>query len=239
MNCKRTLLVLVGASYPALTHASLLYPEEIEKRYGVYPECTLCHDSNKGGEGTVREPFGRQVADHGASGDDIPSLLNALAQMDAEGRASDADQDGWGDVEELRQQTDPNDFYDPSYAPPTSATSGSGASGPETLTTGGVGSNNDSGGSGGAGETDAETANQTATTGRTRPRPPPSAELPPELRTGCHIGAVSQDRTPWIPPALLLGAVFVRRRRGHTRREHTQLTRFLLLPALEVPVRDL
>jgi len=139
--------------------------------------------------------------------------------MDAEGRASDADQDGWGDIEELRQQTDPNDFYDPPYAPPTSATSGSGGSGTETLTTGGVGSNNDSGGSGGASETDAETATQTATTGRTRPPAPPSAELPPELKTGCHIGAVSQDRTQYIPPALLLGAVFVRRRTTPTRRE--------------------
>jgi hypothetical protein len=216
VNCKRTLLVLVGASYPALAHASLLYPEEIEKQYGVYPECTVCHENNTGGEGTVREPFGRQVADHGASGDDIPSLLNALAQMDAEGRASDADQDGWGDIEELRQQTDPNDFYDPPSGPPTSATSGSGGSGTETLTSGGAGSNNDSGGSGGAGETGPETA----TTGRTRPRPPPNAELPPELETGCRIGAVSQDRTPWIPPALLLGAVFVRRRPAHTRREH-------------------
>jgi hypothetical protein len=91
----------------------------------------------------VRRLFGRQVIDHGAAGDDLPSLLDALDQMEAEGRASDADQDGWGDIEELRQLTDPNDFYDPPYPPDPSPTAGSGGT---TSTSDG------SGGSAGAGD---------------------------------------------------------------------------------------
>ena len=53
------------------------------------PDCTLCHDSNKGGENTARKPFARTMQRFGAVKKNDDSLLAALRKADAEGTDSD------------------------------------------------------------------------------------------------------------------------------------------------------
>ena len=94
--------------------ASLNYPEAIQDHLGLtmLPECTLCHATELGGDGTVDEPFGLTANMLGAGGDnDTSSLIVALNQMQS--RNTNSDGDFVGDVAELRAGTDPN-VYDAS-----------------------------------------------------------------------------------------------------------------------------
>ena len=91
---------------PAL--ASNSFPTAIDGHLslGYEPVCTLCHQTLLGGSGTVVQPFGQKMRSRGLVANNLPSLNNALDALDAEG--SDVDEDGIGDIQELRDGTDPN-----------------------------------------------------------------------------------------------------------------------------------
>lgn len=71
-----------------------------------FPPCTICHQDDLGGAGTVVKPFGNAMIARGLEPDDNQSLIDALAAMESD--AVDSDSDGVGDVQELRNKTDPN-----------------------------------------------------------------------------------------------------------------------------------
>ncbi len=116
------LLLWSGAS-----HASPEYTDALQNALGMEcpPRCTLCHQSNEGGLGTVRpRSFGEvAVAVADLQPEDVDGLLCALRLLDpacddealpacaAEGQsclAADTDADGTADVDELRIGSDPN-----------------------------------------------------------------------------------------------------------------------------------
>ena len=208
VNCQRTLLVIAGVCWPAAAHASEEYLDYLYASYGWESlECSVCHETNPGKEGTARTLFANQVKDHGAVGDDLNSLIGALDRMEAEGLASDADGDGYGDIEELRAGTDPNDFYDPPFVEPsnTSSTTGTSAGGSSA---GAPGDDDDDPGDNGGPAPIAGAS----TTGRVRPsKPPPAPELPPTLKTGCSVSTPARAAGP---PALLMACMVLAARRS-------------------------
>ena len=71
------------------------------------PPCTICHLDNNGEKGTVVKPFGIWMYDHGLRGDATKEALGDLLDEN-EQKGVDSDGDGVGDIDELRDGTDPN-----------------------------------------------------------------------------------------------------------------------------------
>lgn len=88
--------------------ASSPFPSSIDGHLtlGYAPQCTLCHRDLNGGSGTVVQPFGEKMRERGLVSGNVPSLDNALDALEGEG--SDVDGDGVGDIQELRDGTNPN-----------------------------------------------------------------------------------------------------------------------------------
>lgn len=116
-------LVIFGAA--ARVDASESYPGVMQEELDMpcAPPCTVCHQSNQGGVGTIKpDSFGAAVLDRGLRFRDdacIPEVLAAVesgamgnaceGMLDtSSGTAVDSDQDGTSDVQELREGTDPN-----------------------------------------------------------------------------------------------------------------------------------
>lgn len=113
MTRRRTLASVVAVTAllvaPDLA-ASQNFPKVIQSELGLKaaPECTLCHETNNGGEGTTKQPFGRTMLRFGAVKKNDGLLITALHQ--AEDREADSDGDCVGDIDELRAGTSPNVF---------------------------------------------------------------------------------------------------------------------------------
>jgi hypothetical protein len=71
------------------------------------PPCVICHATSLGGLGTVVRPFGLAVHARGAHAGDTTGLRRALGLLESEG--VDSNDDGVGDVAELREGRNPND----------------------------------------------------------------------------------------------------------------------------------
>src|SRR5687767_11684346 len=106
---RRGLLVLgFGAALTA--HASKRYPDEIQRHLTAcsIPPCVVCHQTARGGSGTANRPFAITMQNAGLTGNgSYTTLRNALDAVEADG--TDSDNDGSGDVVELRLGTNPSD----------------------------------------------------------------------------------------------------------------------------------
>jgi hypothetical protein len=100
------LLLLPLVLAPA--HATPEFPGTIADTLAMpcTPACTLCHETNAGGAGTVTQPFGEAMVARGLIPSDDASLADALAAMEAD--AVDSDGDGVTDVDALRDGANPN-----------------------------------------------------------------------------------------------------------------------------------
>lgn len=97
--------ILLTAAPPAA--ATPTFPARIaaELELANAPQCSLCHEGATQ-KGTVITPFGTSMRSRGLVAYDEASLANALLALEGEG--TDSDGDGVGDIEELRQEADPN-----------------------------------------------------------------------------------------------------------------------------------
>lgn len=85
------------------------YPSEVASYLGVpcTPQCTICHATNDGGDGTVIQDFGVALLDRGLTGgSNYTALHTALDQLAADG--VDSNGDGTPDVDQLASGADPN-----------------------------------------------------------------------------------------------------------------------------------
>lgn len=91
--------------------ASSVYPGALQDQLQVQADrplpCTLCHETNSGGTGSVTRPFGLALQARGARGDSRTDLL-AEAVDRARVDAVDSDGDGTPDVDELVALRNPN-----------------------------------------------------------------------------------------------------------------------------------
>jgi hypothetical protein len=104
-----SLLLLVSLGAPATAHASTSYPPHLRSVVGLSytPDCTLCHTSELGGDGTAVKPFGVSMLRLGALGNDNLASLTSALEANRRDRV-DSDEDDLADIDELRQGSDPN-----------------------------------------------------------------------------------------------------------------------------------
>lgn len=88
--------------------ASATYPVTIEDHLALdyEPPCSVCHVNGVTGLGTVNTPFGVTMRGEGLVFGNPALLRDTLDAVEAQG--IDSDDDGTGDVAELRVGTDPN-----------------------------------------------------------------------------------------------------------------------------------
>lgn len=88
--------------------ASEIYPGHIQEKLGseCAPSCTLCHDTMKGGAGTVHKPFGLAMRNAGLGIASLPQLDAALLKLQTDGTNSDSEPTP--DIQEIQMGDDPN-----------------------------------------------------------------------------------------------------------------------------------
>lgn len=202
---------MVAAPRPA--RASLITYAPAVKDYvglAVEPSCTVCHESNAGGDGTATKPFGKTVREYGAIGDDdVGSLLYALDVMDE--YDIDSDEDGVGDLDELREGYDPNNAMNhPDIPDPPKPGDGEGGDGAT-----------DDGASLGSGGTTSLDAGGAGGTRSSRP-PPTRSNTIPEMKSGCAVMPGSSADGAGTLLSFLAGLVAVMRD-GRRRSRHASL----------------
>ena len=104
----RRLVLAVSVLAGGLAHGSPSYPAEIRAHLSLSytPPCTLCHQTESGGFGTVTTPFGKSMMARGLVAQNLASLDTALDALAAE--QTDSDHDGDTDIGDLKAGADPN-----------------------------------------------------------------------------------------------------------------------------------
>lgn len=95
-------LVLLGVAMCATrAEASQHFPAVVQSTLGLKeaPPCTLCHQTDRGGENTTTQPFGRTMQRFGAVKKNDSSVVLALQRADEDG--TDSDGDCVPDIDEL------------------------------------------------------------------------------------------------------------------------------------------
>ncbi|HEX4474715.1 MAG TPA: thrombospondin type 3 repeat-containing protein [Polyangiaceae bacterium] len=84
------------------------FPPVIQNKLSLpkAPDCTLCHNNEQGGLGTVTTPVGSWFYGNGLRAYNESTLTFLISKSEMTGQ--DSDGDGVSDVTELRQGTDPN-----------------------------------------------------------------------------------------------------------------------------------
>jgi hypothetical protein len=105
-------VVILLCSAPRSSRASPDYPARIQDDLGMpcAPPCTVCHRDNRGGLGTVAQPFGKAMMAAGLRFFAPQTIDPALAELEAQ--RTDSDGDGQPDVLELSAGRDPNGDLD-------------------------------------------------------------------------------------------------------------------------------
>lgn len=94
----------------ASAFASSTYPSALADASGMpcTPTCTVCHETNSGGSGTVVQAFGMAMMDRGLTGgSQVDLVTSAFDTLSADG--VDSDGDGVTDADELAAGDNPND----------------------------------------------------------------------------------------------------------------------------------
>ncbi len=104
----RPSLVAAIALAPRVASANPLYPSMVESHLSLsyLPPCTICHTSNLGGTGTATQPFAIAMKAVGLSGLDPSTVDPALDTLQA--MMTDSDCNGIPDIEQLKDDRDPN-----------------------------------------------------------------------------------------------------------------------------------
>ena len=115
----RRLVLAIAVVVGGLAHGSSIYPPEVRAHLSLSytPACTLCHETESGGFGTVTTPFGRSMMARGLVAQNLGSLDTALDALAAE--HTDSDGDGVPDIDELKAGSDPNVAGGGSVTPPS------------------------------------------------------------------------------------------------------------------------
>lgn len=133
-------LVLIPVSLalllaPSVASATAGFPDNIKTDLGLtyLPPCTICHETDSGGAGTVTRAFGKAMRAQGLQPDNSASLQSALDGLAKD--KNDSDCDGVDDIQQLKDGRDPNtgEFIDGSGKPKPevdAGCSGSGGGGP-------------------------------------------------------------------------------------------------------------
>lgn len=97
--------LLLGAAPAAATTS---FPDVIRDTLSLdaSPGCTACHTRVAGGAGTATKPMAVSLIAAGLLPFNDASLAAALGELETNG--TDSDEDGVGDIDELRAGTDPN-----------------------------------------------------------------------------------------------------------------------------------
>jgi hypothetical protein len=126
---RASLLCVIGAACVLVApsaHANPKFPELLQQNVPMpcAPACTICHQTNEGGYGTVKpKTIGASWVMYGLDGGSPSSLVPAL--MAAKSEMNDADGDGIPDVTELAMGENPSD--------PTNAAPLCGADAPKSV----------------------------------------------------------------------------------------------------------
>ena len=115
----RRLVLAIAVLAGGLAHGSSIYPPEVRAHLSLSytPACTLCHETESGGFGTVTKPFGKSMMARGLVAQNLGSLDTALDALAAE--HTDSDHDGVADIDELKAGSDPNVAGGGSATPPS------------------------------------------------------------------------------------------------------------------------
>jgi len=219
---KRTALAALFAGLtlaaPKTASASLPYAPAVKDylHLDIEPGCTLCHESNIGGDGTATRPFGETVRSFRAIGNDVGSLLYALELMDGYDDV-DGDADGVHDLDELREGYDPNNAMSHPDLPPPPPPDPDPGDGGDDGTDDSASSAGASSGSGGTTSLDPSGAGGTRSG-----RPPPTrSNTIPEMKSGCAVTPGNSPDDAGTPLLFLAGLVGLMR--GGRRSRHASL----------------
>jgi len=84
----RRLVLAIAVLAGGLAHGSSIYPPEVRAHLSLSytPACTLCHETESGGFGTVTKPFGKSMMARGLVAQNLGSLDTALDALAAGGK---------------------------------------------------------------------------------------------------------------------------------------------------------
>jgi hypothetical protein len=117
-------VVLIPASLalllaPSVAFATAGFPGDIQSDLSLTyaPPCTVCHETDSGGSGTVTRAFGKAMRAQGLQPDNSASVQSSLDGLAKD--KTDSDCDGVDDIQQLKDGRDPNtgEFIDGSGKP--------------------------------------------------------------------------------------------------------------------------
>jgi MYXO-CTERM domain-containing protein len=217
-TCAWAFLTTCCLLVPRHALANPYFPDTVKQQLGLSsaPECTLCHQTNSGGEGTVVTLFGKYLMSQGLKEGSKSSLITALSK--AEAAKYDGNKNGIDDITDLKQGNNPNKVNKPADGAAGSGPSDAGGTGDVTQTDDPPDSEQDTSGSGGARSSQNGTGGTKTLpqggTGTTKGSGTDSSK--DDSQTGCAVATHSAQGASEFPFAVALGSLWLLRRRKKT-----------------------